>query len=539
MQNQGFDSKLLLTIALTMAVFLGYQYYLAQKYPNLNKQKIATESKENDTALAKVPVSTSDKKDDIAEANKKNSNKKDDNKLTPEQEIVWSNEHVRITVSSYGMSFKSVVLLKHTDREGKPIEFLPVNGTLNYETNLIGRTEPLVFTLEKTSANQLVGKANYSGMRVLKTINIDPNNSTIDTTVRVENLADHFIGISTRLSQPILPPKSSGLLPLPSFEHQEIYLANDDDFERTVLGSDESIKKLFSKARVVGLTTQYFVMGLHDLSDIIPDAEWRFVSNPDKSGSAIVILNHTVLNRSNDFNVRYLAYVGPKGYNQLKAIDSDMTGFVNFGFFNMLAVWIYKLLQAIYKFVGNWGFSIIILTAIVRLLVLPFNIMSYKSMRIMAKVQPQVKAIQEKYKNDRQKANEEVMRLMRDNKANPIGGCLPMFLQIPIFFALYQVLGQSVELYKAPFIFWIKDLSFPDPYYLIPLLMTGTMYLQQKITPSTMEPAQQKIMLFMLMGFSIFFFSLPSGLTLYMFVSTLFGVVQQVYFLKTTNEATK
>ena len=153
-------------------------------------------------------------------------------------------------------------------------------------------------------------------------------------------------------------------------------------------------------------------------------------------------------------------------------------------------------------------------------------------MKVMSNIQPQVKEIQKKYADDRERANQEVMRLMKDSGANPLGGCLPMLLQIPIFFALYQVLGQSIELYQAPFILWIHDLSAKDPYFVIPVLMTATMFAQQKLTPSTMEPAQQKIMMFMLLGFSVFFIALPAGLTLYMFVSTLFGVLQQVYFLR-------
>lgn len=121
---------------------------------------------------------------------------------------------------------------------------------------------------------------------------------------------------------------------------------------------------------------------------------------------------------------------------------------------------------------------------------------------------------------------------MKTNKVNPLGGCLPMLLQFPVFLALYQVLGHSIELYQAPFIFWIKDLSLKDPFYLLPVLMGLTMFFQQKVTPNTMDPAQAKIMAFMPLIFTFFMVSLPSGLTLYIFISSLFGVLQQIYFLK-------
>lgn len=153
-------------------------------------------------------------------------------------------------------------------------------------------------------------------------------------------------------------------------------------------------------------------------------------------------------------------------------------------------------------------------------------------MKGMAKIQPQMKELRVKYKDNPQKLNQEVLRLMKEAKANPIGGCLPMLLQIPVFFALYQVLGQSIELYKAPFMLWISDLSLKDPLFVLPILMGITMYAQLKITPTTMEPAQQKVLMFMPFLFTGFMLALPSGLTLYIFISALFGVLQQIYFMK-------
>jgi YidC/Oxa1 family membrane protein insertase len=158
-------------------------------------------------------------------------------------------------------------------------------------------------------------------------------------------------------------------------------------------------------------------------------------------------------------------------------------------------------------------------------------------MKAMQAIQPQIQALKEKYKDDQQKQQQEMMTLMRENKVNPVGGCLPAILQFPIFIALYQVLGNSIELYQAPFGLWITDLSLKDPYYILPVVMGITMFVQQKITPNTMDPAQAKVLQFMPLIFTFFMISLPSGLTLYMLVGAVFSVVQQMYFMRDKRRA--
>jgi len=155
-------------------------------------------------------------------------------------------------------------------------------------------------------------------------------------------------------------------------------------------------------------------------------------------------------------------------------------------------------------------------------------------MKRMQRIQPQIKAIREKLKDNPQEMNMKVMGLMKENKANPISGCLPMLLQFPIFFAFYRVLGQSIELYQAPFILWLQDLSLKDPFYVLPVLMSIAMFFQMKISPSAMDPMQKKVMMFMPLVFGIFMLGLPSGLTLYIFISTLFGIIQHFILMRDT-----
>jgi YidC/Oxa1 family membrane protein insertase len=240
--------------------------------------------------------------------------------------------------------------------------------------------------------------------------------------------------------------------------------------------------------------------------------------------------------------VKYTAFAGPKSFTELKQIDDDMTPVIDYGMFAVIAKPILWLLRYIYDLIGNWGFAIIILTIIVRGIVMPFNIFSYKSMKVMQKLQPEMAKIRERYKDksseEKLQMNQEIMQLMKVNKANPVGSCLPMLLQFPVFLALYQVLGQSIELYRAPFIFWINDLSSRDPYFVLPILMGITMFVNQKITPTTMDPQQAKILMWMPVVFSVFMVSLPSGLTLYIFVSTLFGIIQQYVFMRDRSKTT-
>jgi YidC/Oxa1 family membrane protein insertase len=236
-------------------------------------------------------------------------------------------------------------------------------------------------------------------------------------------------------------------------------------------------------------------------------------------------------------NFQWKIYSGPKSLTDLQKVDAALVDVVNFGFFASIGKIRLVVLKWFHGYVGNWGFSIILLTILVRFLVLPFNITSYKSMKKMQKIQPMLQSIRERYKSDPTAMNRETMALMKEQKVNPLGGCLPMLLQMPVFFALYQVLGQSIELYQAPFILWIHDLSIKDPFFVLPVLMGITMFIQQKITPTTMDPAQAKILQWMPIIFSVFTLSLPAGLTPYIFVSTLFGVLQQQVFMRDSKPA--
>jgi len=243
-------------------------------------------------------------------------------------------------------------------------------------------------------------------------------------------------------------------------------------------------------------------------------------------------LNSTLSIHSNksenavSFNVIYVK----KDYDYLASLGHKLQNAVDFGIWGFFAVWILKGLQFFYTWVPNYGVSILLLTFLIRMITFPLQYKSIVSMKKLQMVQPELTKIREKFKDDPQRMQKESMELFKRSGANPIGGCLPLVLQMPVFFAFYKVLNHAVELVGAPFIFWIHDLSNKDPYYVLPVLMTGAMFLQQKLTPNTIsDPVQKKVMMFMPLIFGFIMKDLPSGLSLYIFVSTLLGILQQVF----------
>ncbi len=225
-----------------------------------------------------------------------------------------------------------------------------------------------------------------------------------------------------------------------------------------------------------------------------------------------------------------------KEYDYLTNLGNNLNAAVDFGIWGFFAVWILRGLQFFHTYFPNYGISIILLTFVIRLLTFPLQYKSFASMKKLQLIQPELTKIREKFKDDPMKLQQESMALFKKSGANPLGGCLPLILQMPVFFAFYKVLYAAVELVDAPFYGWIVDLSNKDPYYVLPVLVTVAMFLQQKLTPNTVtDPVQRKMMMFMPLVFGFIMKDLPSGLSLYIFVSTIMGVVQQQLVFKSMN----
>ncbi|MDR4478715.1 MAG: membrane protein insertase YidC [Nitrospira sp.] len=228
-------------------------------------------------------------------------------------------------------------------------------------------------------------------------------------------------------------------------------------------------------------------------------------------------------------------YAGPKEYDTLKRLNVGLEDTIDFGWFvfgswglvKAVAKPIFYVLRFLHEFTHNYGITIILLTMLIKVMFVPLQYKSYKSMKQMQVIQPKVLALQTKLKDDRERLNKELIKLYKDHRVNPVGGCLPMVLQMPVFVALFNILYMTIDLRQAPFMLWISDLSVQDPYYVLPILMGATMVIQQKITPTTMDPMQAKIMLFLPVFMTFLFVNFPSGLVLYWLTNNTLTITQQ------------
>jgi YidC/Oxa1 family membrane protein insertase len=220
-------------------------------------------------------------------------------------------------------------------------------------------------------------------------------------------------------------------------------------------------------------------------------------------------------------------YAGPQEQEKLKELAPGLEHVVDYGWLTILAYPIFVLLNWLENLVHNWGVAIILLTMLIKLAFYPLSAASYKSMAQMRKLGPRLQQMKERYGDDRQKLHENMMKIYKEEKINPLGGCLPILVQIPVFIALYWVLLSAVELRQAPFALWITDLSQKDPYFILPIVMAATMFIQQRLSPTPPDPVQAKVMMMMPIVFSVMFLFFPAGLVLYWLVNNVLSILQQ------------
>lgn len=523
-RNSFFEPKTLIAVAAVALIYYGWQTYLGNKYPNYGKapkteavQTADTKSTSNVPSESVNPVET--KSETVAAAS------------VAEARYRFNSEKVSFTVSSYGMGLSEFTVNDYQDKEKNKIKIGVSDTHSMFEMTLAEDLKPLHFNLEEPTPGNYVGTAKVGESTITRTLVFDPKTNSFTNTIKVSNPTEDFKkGFSLLIPETIHSTGSSSFL-FPSYEHQDFFVVHNAGKKETVnfSGAKENFSKEFTTSSVVSVGSQYFAAAVLDKSPITPQVK---VSAEIANKKALAQLTYKPAQLQSEMVFTEIFYVGPKSIDSLKAVDPDLAQIVDLGFFGFIATPLLYVMKACHSVVGNWGFAIILLTLLVRLCVLPFNVMSFRSMKAMQKVQPVIQALREKYKEDPMRLNQEMMATMKAHGANPIGGCLPMLLQIPIFFALYRVISTSVELYNSPFVLWITDLSAHDKYYVLPILMAVFMYIQQKITPSTMDPTQAKIMTFLPVIFSLFMLQLPSGLTLYMVVSTLFGIIQQYIIMR-------
>jgi YidC/Oxa1 family membrane protein insertase len=470
-----------------------------------------------------------------------------------ERQIVVETATTEATITNRGGRIIHWRLKEYGDNAGEPLDLVPsalppdqltpfalrvsddritqqLNSAIYRVTGLSGNR----IDARTTEAALVFEFQDASGLRARKEFRFDPHNYLITFSATVENSGQTLnpavewgpglgdigatsAGGSFFTGNYVQPP-------------QGIY-HRDGEVERLAAGDVVEQPVHEGNFRFAGIDDHYFLAAA--LNPGQARVEFRPTSMPGANQTTRQLLAQSITFSEGPQNIRF--FYGPKQFDLLRSVDAELVRAINFGIFGFLAVPLLGALQWIYGFVGNYGWAIVLLTILINIAIFPLRHKSVVSMRKMQAVQPQMKAIQDRYAGlkatdpARQKMNTEIMNLYREKGVNPASGCVPMLLQFPVLLAFYSMLSQSIELRGAEFGWWITDLSQPDPYYVVPVLMAITMFWQTKITPSTADPAQQRVMMIMPLMFTVFFLWAPSGLVIYWFVSNVWAIGQQYF----------
>lgn len=376
---------------------------------------------------------------------------------------------------------------------------------------------------------QLTAK-NPEGLEVIKSFTFKPKTYAIEVNYSLHNISNKmWVGSNfMQFTRSITPPeKKGGVLGFSSFFGVAIS-SPEHPFQKYTFKklSEETINQSV-KGGWIAMDQHYFLGAWVPSNNDV----YRYYSRVSANGLATVgvIGPKLEIEPGKTVTLNSNLYTGPKIESRLNQLSPKLWLTVDFGWLWFISILIFKLLKWINEFIGNWGWSIIILTLLIKLAFYHLSAASYKSMAGMRKLQPKVNRLKEQYKDDKQGMSKAMMGLYKKEKINPLGGCLPILIQIPVFIALYYVLLESVELRQAPFIFWIHDLSLKDPSYILPVLMGVSMYLQQKLSPAPPDATQAKMMMFLPVIMTVFFLNFPAGLVLYWLVNNVVSVLQQWY----------
>ena len=527
--NTSFlDPKMILVIVLCFGMLILWQSYMRSKYPDYyERQNQVTETTQGEAQDKQV----FDQENTDTLVNAKGLN--DIDVLEAKESLLsFKSENLSFDISNVGLGLRNILINKYKDKKGGVISFPSELDVPFLATRIIGHDKPLIFDIQKgntqnTSEVIFLGQAQLDGMDIKKTLTIDQEKYLISFTIEFLGDLSRVQGIETVFNEKIQIEESS--IPLvPIYDTNSYYVVYTTSSQRGYF-ADNLIEEHFNQVGLLSLDTHYFTRTVIDDSEIFPEAHLIYNA---LSRTASARLSYLFPKNVQLFVIKQSVFIGPKQKEILIATDPRLKDVLDYGFFSWIAHPIMDLVKFLYSYFGNWGVAIILMTLFVRLLLMPFNIMSYRSMKKLQKLQPRIKELKEKYKDDKENLNKATMQLMKEDGANPVGGCLPMLLQIPVFFALFKVLGNAIEFYQAPFFLWITDLSEPDPYFVLPLLMAVSMVLHQMVSPTAAEPHVKKMLLVVAVIFSLLMVFYPSGLALYIFVGSLFSIVQQLILMR-------
>ncbi|BBB33484.1 preprotein translocase subunit YidC [Thermotomaculum hydrothermale] len=532
------EKRTVIAIVLAIVFIIAWQKFVVEKYmpkkPIQGKKVEQVEKKnlKNDNVITDEKISEGKlgSKENLIKDNLKTEEKDSDslffdsNQSVEERDFVLENDLIKVVFTNKGGVAKSIILKKYKEKSGQNYDL--VNKTIDFDKPFAiyqgdNSLEKIIFHGEK-DGNTLIFTYSKDGKTIKKVFKLN-NDYTVDFSL--EGLKNAYISLGAGLN-------SSEKAKSRYSTEDEIAYYFDGDVERI---SKKKIKKekIPVEAKWVAIENRYFAKILtpeKGFKDLKP--ELYSYKEGDKTYSVCSLK----ASLKGSFKGKF--YLGPKEYERLGALGKSYKELVNFGWFGAFGKWLFILLKWINKFVGNWGWSIVIFTILVRIVLFPLNSAGLKSAQKMKDLQPKVKAIQEKYKkygNDmtmKAKMNQELQELYKKEGVNPLGGCLPMLIQIPIFFAIYSLLLNIIDLRMAPWIGWIKDLSAHDPYFVLPIAMGVTQLIVQLLTPATGDKNQQRMMLIMPIVITFVLIYAPSGLLLYWTTNNIFQIFQQLILNK-------
>jgi len=546
------QARLLIAIVLCLAVFTAYHFFFGPK----ETQQQATKKVEAPVVEKEKPVQEKEKP-----------YTPETEKIEPAQETTTPIMARTITVdtplyeariSESGAAFYSFLLKNYSEtvaKDSAPKQILTGKETLGVgQVGFAGKSVPgldkSAFVADLTSDQLKVTDSSRDikfswrtddGILIVKTYTFMPDSYVVGLAVTINNGSNRVIQDKLFVT---LNGKAPGDKRLYAFEGPSALINNE--LEEIKIKKIKEQNTFEGKISWIALQSRYFMSSI--MPKQIEDASMRLALISDQFVSAQYVQPEKNIPPGTRYTYEYQFFMGPKRIETLKTVGNDLQKVVNFGWFDFLARPCLWLMNLFYSVIPNYGVAIIILTLLVKLLLFPLGQKSYKSMSEMKKIQPLMKEIREKYKDDKQKMNQEVMGLYRTYKINPLGGCLPMVVQLPVFFALYRMLYEAIELRHAPFFLWIDDLAAPDrllrfdfsipfmePPYGIPVLtivMGASMLLQQKMSPPMGDATQAKMMMFMPVIFTVIFINFSSGLVLYWLINNILSIAQQYYTQK-------
>ncbi len=540
----NFDRSSIFPVVLCVLAYIGYEYHLNTKYPDRYKKPVSQEitevpqSSRSETTLTS-PSSTTQKTE--------KKQKTFAGKWLSDEELTIENDQATYVFDQRVGGIKSVTL-KNYDNNTRSGRMTLLDHPLLLQGTALSKLQQIE-AYHATRMGQSIRFSRTEGpWEISHTIMIDPKGYGAKLHFNWQNNSDtpQQLTSSVFMMEKVPYAKSSGgFLPgLPtgkpmfvkSVNNQVEWVDIESFCENSESNEDSSIQN--SNLEFLGQDRHYFVNALLPQSSRARFTMEKFAHEPKKSCS---ILTKTFLEQGSvapteSVSFQFKTWFGPKQSTLLESYDQILGNIIDYGFFSILAKPLLFILQLIQSLVVNWGIAIIICTILLKLLLYPLNKKAMVSMHKMKLLQPELTKLRERFKDDPQKQNLEVMNFVKKHKFNPLGGCFPLFLQMPVFIAFCRVLPTSIELRQAPFFGWIQDLSVMDPYYITPVLLGVTMFLQQRKTPAQ-DPNQQKIMMIMPIMIPFMMITFPAGMMIYMLTNTIISIFQQEWITSKLNKA--